>query len=73
MRYISPSHWVALLAEGVDRNFDYGGYIVQGLASPSSQRAWIEIPFFAAAAGFEKVALLAEGVDRNQPERCDYC
>ena len=34
---------VALLAEGVDRNFDQIIYNVDGEMSPSSRRAWIEI------------------------------
>ena len=35
------------------------------LPSPSSRRAWIEIPCAAAACAYAAVALLAEGVDRN--------
>ena len=56
---------VALLAEGVDRNMASSIASIRGSASPSSRRAWIEIPSFhrGQAAGF--VALLAEGVDRN--------
>ena len=34
---------VALLAEGVDRNMQMGGLKADYPASPSSQRAWIEI------------------------------
>ena len=34
---------VALLAEGVDRNFHEPAYRRRGPASPSSRRAWIEI------------------------------
>ena len=56
---------VALLAEGVDRNMHILGNLFAAGASPSSQRAWIEIQF----CGLDKnrfcVALLAEGVDRN--------
>ena len=33
--------------------------------SPSSRRAWIEIPFRSQRAPSARVALLAEGVDRN--------
>ena len=58
--------FVALLAEGVDRNvvslktdFDVPG-------SPSSRRAWIEMAFFCLLLfPSSTVALLAEGVDRN--------
>ena len=35
--------YVALLAEGVDRNILYFLFFVQGRKSPSSRRAWIEI------------------------------
>ena len=35
------------------------------LLSPSSRRAWIEIPLTAARPVLLQVALLAEGVDRN--------
>ena len=34
---------VALLAEGVDRNFDYIILHFLGFVSPSSRRAWIEM------------------------------
>ena len=34
---------VALLAEGVDRNFHAIALVIVSTASPSSQRAWIEI------------------------------
>ena len=56
---------VALLAEGVDRN--YGSTQEKALrkASPSSRRAWIEIMTDDAKIRVESVALLAEGVDRN--------
>ena len=37
------SWYVALLAEGVDRNLHDGEDASSGEASPSSQRAWIEI------------------------------
>ena len=36
--------------------------------SPSSRRAWIEIPVFPEQTTRNKVALLAEGVDRNMGE-----
>ena len=35
------------------------------LLSPSSRRAWIEIPAVLCRSGLCPVALLAEGVDRN--------
>ena len=35
---------VALLAEGVDRNYVYVCAFIQTIRSPSSRRAWIEIP-----------------------------
>ena len=58
---------VALLAEGVDRNFPEVKKLLKGDLSPSSRRAWIEIfsikPVQWAAIS---VALLAEGVDRNR-------
>ena len=57
--------FVALLAEGVDRNLDVHPDAAIGAESPSSRRAWIEIPRRAAAPTGEGVALLAEGVDRN--------
>ena len=57
--------YVALLAEGVDRNVDgCCGYLVESW-SPSSRRAWIEISSSSALSSFMVVALLAEGVDRN--------
>ena len=58
---------VALLAEGVDRNFESprGGRTAG--RSPSSRRAWIEICETCSRSGGYGVALLAEGVDRNAP------
>ena len=57
---------VALLAEGVDRNFLNWLFAQICELSPSSRRAWIEIPSLAsAAAPTARVALLTEGVDRN--------
>ena len=57
---------VALLAEGVDRNVYYHSGNCTAIASPSSRRAWIEIPDGVDITGkLTVVALLAEGVDRN--------
>ncbi len=56
---------VALLAEGVDRNY-YPVFANLGeQASPSSRRAWIEIRSDSRQPQRFSVALLAEGVDRN--------
>ena len=56
---------VALLAEGVDRN-PYGTVLyIEGVGSPSSRRAWIEIHSGSRHERCRWVALLAEGVDRN--------
>ena len=56
---------VALLAEGVDRNFGKTGSGLWAKTSPSSRRAWIEIKTQKDTDCAEQVALLAEGVDRN--------
>ena len=40
---ISQTEDVALLAEGVDRNWTIVQYVNNCLWSPSSRRAWIEI------------------------------
>mgnify|MGYP001015905523 FL=1 len=56
---------VALLAEGVDRNYYWYHTAHQSWRSPSSQRAWIEIPTSSFCPRAIPVALLAEGVDRN--------
>ena len=56
---------VALLAEGVDRNNELYADMSSVSASPSSRRAWIEIPLVSATMFAFPVALLAEGVDRN--------
>ena len=56
---------VALLAEGVDRNFATGKLEPPVMRSPSSRRAWIEIRFGDRSIFLHRVALLAEGVDRN--------
>ena len=37
--------YVALFTEGVDRNVNQNRMDIFGFKSPSSQRAWIEIPF----------------------------
>ena len=57
---------VALLAEGVDRNLIWGEGFQHIRMSPSSRRAWIEIPLVFDFDGQLIVALLAEGVDRNR-------
>ena len=56
---------VALLAEGVDRNAEQWSAGKVANVSPSSRRAWIEIPRRTSRCGHRCVALLAEGVDRN--------
>ena len=56
---------VALLAEGVDRNASYAVEYDWYIQSPSSRRAWIEIPPGCCCKAEGGVALLAEGVDRN--------
>ena len=56
---------VALLAEGVDRNFAGGQNYAAPGASPSSRRAWIEMYWVRKKETDLQVALLAEGVDRN--------
>ena len=56
---------VALLAEGVDRNYSFPTWQDAAAASPSSRRAWIEIILQEVEAKGKVVALLAEGVDRN--------
>ena len=60
---------VALLAEGVGRNVR--GHIRGGRShpSPSSRRAWVEMPVKLACSATISVALLAEGVGRNQKHR----
>ena len=57
--------WVALLAEGVDRNGLPRIGRQQAHKSPSSRRAWIEIATARCVRPRLSVALLAEGVDRN--------
>ena len=61
-----PGPRVALLAEGVDRNILEALSRREGGASPSSRRAWIEIPKRSMRRAGPAVALLAEGVDRNR-------
>ena len=56
---------VALLAEGVDRNWLCRVISVPSIQSPSSRRAWIEISKRSNRWRAGRVALLAEGVDRN--------
>ena len=56
---------VALLAEGVDRNTTTNNFVEGAGKSPSSRRAWIEIPLVKEFVRRKFVALLAEGVDRN--------
>ena len=56
---------VALLAEGVDRNYNMLNDTLTVYASPSSRRAWIEISVYVGKPSYIDVALLAEGVDRN--------
>ena len=63
--------YVALLAEGVDRNFFENGLFAQVCESPSSRRAWIEIKRIKKSYGNLDVALLAEGVDRNRDQNVD--
>ena len=57
---------VALLAEGVDRNTAALKDKLDGIASPSSRRAWIEITPTALPRWTATVALLAEGADRDR-------
>ena len=57
---------VALLAEGVDRNLIAECLFISACTSPSSRRAWIEIPTDLFHLYVIRVALLAEGVDRNK-------
>ena len=56
---------VALLAEGVDRNYYCASPKGHRRQSPSSRRAWIEIGGSWSSTYWPSVALLAEGVDRN--------
>ena len=57
---------VALLAEGVDRNsLTECTSRWSAQTSPSSRRAWIEIPLRCPAGAGGRAALLAEGVERN--------
>ena len=63
--YGSARCFVALLAEGVDRNGENTTVSANISASPSSRRAWIEIDQSWPQMEQSAVALLAEGVDRN--------
>ena len=56
---------VALLTEGVDRNWLHQRCRPKSKRSPSSRRAWIEMDDVARQEALRKVALLTEGVDRN--------
>ena len=56
---------VALLAEGVGRNYLNEKAAFGVPESPSSRRAWVEIRGLKARPGRKEVALLAEGVGRN--------
>ena len=58
--------YVALLAEGVDRNLINFDTVTSVAMSPSSQRAWIEMRSARTSSMRRRVALLAEGVDRNR-------
>ena len=62
----SGHEYVALLAEGVDRNFFVPYRWGSRWRSPSSRRAWIEIQEWRNQKFHKYVALLAEGVDRNE-------
>ena len=62
---------VALLAEGVDRNFARQTASITTAGSPSSRRAWIEIRTPQEPVRRSAVALLAEGVDRNPRQEND--
>ena len=64
---VVPCVWVALLAEGVDRNQDQTWVLEMVNKSPSSRRAWIEIKLDHTTRPMQEGALLAEGVDRNRP------
>ena len=65
-RATSNERPVALLAEGVDRNFGGGLSYPPWKLSPSSRRAWIEILMLAGCWVMLSVALLAEGAGRNR-------
>ena len=57
---------VALLTEGVDRNYTANTKRLTAAMSPSSRRAWIEINATEQVNDMAYVALLTEGVDRNR-------
>ena len=65
VKHLHQTAEVALLAEGVDRNEAYDDAYDVVIQSPSSRRAWIEIPERTDPEIHRQVALLAEGVDRN--------
>ena len=56
---------VALLTEGVGRNRRQGQHRTCRPWSPSSRRAWVEMPVRKRAGCLPAVALLTEGVGRN--------
>ena len=56
---------VALLAEGVGRNFCPAAAPAAAPPSPSSRRAWVEMDILGPEGAEYRVALLAEGVGRN--------
>ena len=60
---------VALLAEGVGRNWAVPPDPSAGALSPSSRRAWVEMRKTRSKSALRIVALLAEGVGRNQAQR----
>ena len=64
--YSRAGRWVALLTEGVGRNWYLAWPDLEMAASPSSRRAWVEIPPTSCPPATPTVALLAEGVGRNQ-------
>ena len=61
----APEGFVALLTEGVGRNGSALSAVIRSSRSPSSRRAWVEIPRPAVPAPGSSVALLTEGVGRN--------
>ena len=57
--------FVALLTEGVGRNRPSPHIWLTSRPSPSSRRAWVEMPMRLYKPGRSSVALLTEGVGRN--------
>ena len=64
LKTVKVAH-VALLAEGVGRNRCVDGLVRCQCGSPSSRRAWVEIPTPQRKPRPLTVALLTEGVGRN--------